>query len=255
MPIKDPNSPRPRVLIVDENDAIRVALRQIVECACDVVGEAAYGSDAVHYCEQLMPDVVLLDISLPDVSGIHVARQIIERRPYTRIVFVSTHTSSTYIEEAFRVGARGYVVKNRAYSELLDSINIAVAGGFHIPNLYRSTALNRLNEPSVATLEVEAQKLVTATEDRASQTFGTREASDFYSQEAGRLLNAFAESVRLLVDLHEQQLRAIISGDIEANRFDLLIHEANERKQDAKYAYLKHLDMHGCQTSDGSKQR
>jgi hypothetical protein len=63
---------------------------------------------------------------------------------------------------------------------------------------------------------------------------------------AKRLLDEFAEAVREVIVLHEQQFLAIVEGDTEASRFDLLIHASLERKQNAKYAYLNHLDVHGC---------
>jgi hypothetical protein len=64
--------------------------------------------------------------------------------------------------------------------------------------------------------------------------------------ECQRLLNAFAEAVRELVALHEKHLMAVVNGDLEPHRFDLMIHMANEKKQNAKYAYIHHQDMHGC---------
>ena len=67
-----------------------------------------------------------------------------------------------------------------------------------------------------------------------------------YCEESRRLLNAFGEAVRELVKLHEQQLHAVVAGDLGANRFDLLIHDANEKKQNAKYAYMNHMEWHGC---------
>ncbi len=63
---------------------------------------------------------------------------------------------------------------------------------------------------------------------------------------AKRLLDEFGQAVQQVLVLHEQQFLAIVEGDTEANRFDLLIHEALERKQNAKYAYLSHLGVHGC---------
>jgi hypothetical protein len=64
--------------------------------------------------------------------------------------------------------------------------------------------------------------------------------------EARRLLDVFGEAVQDLIKLHEQQLLAAVDGDLSANRFDLLIHDANHRKQVAKYAYMTHLEEHGC---------
>jgi hypothetical protein len=67
-----------------------------------------------------------------------------------------------------------------------------------------------------------------------------------FCEEGRRFLDAFAETVQELTLLHEQQFLAIVNGDPEFNRFDLLIHMATENKQQAKYAYLRHLETHGC---------
>jgi hypothetical protein len=69
-----------------------------------------------------------------------------------------------------------------------------------------------------------------------------------YCQEAKELLDAFAESIHELVKLHEEQFQAVIGGDLDSARFDDLIHMANERKSQAKYTYLQHLELHGCST-------
>jgi hypothetical protein len=73
-----------------------------------------------------------------------------------------------------------------------------------------------------------------------------RDKPQVYCEEARHLLDAFGETVQALVKLHEQQFLAIVEGDSTANRFDLLIHDANEKKQNAKYAYMTHLELHGC---------
>jgi hypothetical protein len=65
-------------------------------------------------------------------------------------------------------------------------------------------------------------------------------------EEHNRLLDAFGAAVKELIDLHEQQFKAILDGDSECQRFDVLIHMANEKKQLAKYAYVRHVEDHGC---------
>ena len=74
-----------------------------------------------------------------------------------------------------------------------------------------------------------------------------------FCQQAKDLLDAFGETVQVLVKLHEEQFHSIVGGDLDSTRFDELIHLANERKHEAKYAYLHHLDTHGCSTYDASK--
>jgi hypothetical protein len=64
------------------------------------------------------------------------------------------------------------------------------------------------------------------------------------------LLDAFGAAVQDLVKLHEQQFLTVVEGDVSANRFDILIHDANEKKQNAKYAYMSHLEQHGCSSNE-----
>jgi hypothetical protein len=73
-----------------------------------------------------------------------------------------------------------------------------------------------------------------------------KKKTQIYCEEAKRLLDAFGGTVQALVKLHEQQFLAIVDGDSTAIRFDLLIHDAAEKKQNAKYAYMNHLESHGC---------
>jgi hypothetical protein len=77
-----------------------------------------------------------------------------------------------------------------------------------------------------------------------------------FCRESRNLLDAFGEAVQELLLLHEQQFQAIVAGDTDSDRFDVLIHMANERKHHAKYAYLLHLGAHGCSidTRDGANQ-
>jgi hypothetical protein len=69
-----------------------------------------------------------------------------------------------------------------------------------------------------------------------------------FCKESRNLLDAFGEAVEELVLLHEQQFQAIVGGDVDSDRFDILIHMANERKYEAKYSYLRHMETHGCST-------
>ena len=78
--------------------------------------------------------------------------------------------------------------------------------------------------------------------------------SVLFCQEAKELLDAFGETVQELIRLHEEQFQSVVGGDLDSTRFDDLIHMANERKHEAKYAYLHHLETHGCSTYDGSNQ-
>lgn len=75
-----------------------------------------------------------------------------------------------------------------------------------------------------------------------------------YCKQARELLDRLADAIRELIRLHEEQFQAVLKGDLDSMRFDDLIHMANERKRDAKYAYLQHLEIHRCSTFDGTNQ-
>lgn len=75
-------------------------------------------------------------------------------------------------------------------------------------------------------------------------------SSSVYCEEARRLLDVFGQAVQELVQLHELQFLAIVDGDPDCNRFDVLIHMANERKMAAKYEYIRHVEEHGCSKDD-----
>ena len=91
----------------------------------------------------------------------------------------------------------------------------------------------------------EAEQPSMTTEGRIFQNDSTHQSAA-YCETAERLLAKFGQAVQGVLALHEQQFRAIVEGDSDAGRFDLMIHEAVEDKQNAKYAYLTHLDLHRC---------
>jgi DNA-binding NarL/FixJ family response regulator len=127
---------QPRLLIADDDAAMRNLLRRTVEADSDVVGEASNGQEAVTAAERLHPDLVLLDVFMPVMGGIEAARQIRERVPDLLIVFVSQHADIVYADEAFSAGAQGYVLKRALFSELREAMSEVLAG-----RAYRSPLL------------------------------------------------------------------------------------------------------------------
>ncbi|MGH9645007.1 MAG: response regulator [Terriglobales bacterium] len=119
-----------RIVLVDDHEVARRALRSVLRGNpnLEVVGEAAEGKDALKKIEELHPDIVLLDISLPDISGIEVASGIAPISPDSRIIFVSQHISIPLAKDALRGGAYGYVVKSDAGLDLLPAIDAAHEG-------------------------------------------------------------------------------------------------------------------------------
>lgn len=113
-----------RILIVDDYQIVRRGIRAILqeEPGCEVVGEAAEGFDALKKAEDLQPDVILLDISLPELNGLSAAVRIHEVAPTSEIVFLSHHQSPEVVCEAFNTGAKGFICKSDLAHELLDAV-------------------------------------------------------------------------------------------------------------------------------------
>lgn len=113
-----------RILIVDDFDPWRSYLRSLLEGAgFQVVGEAADGLQAVDRAEALQPDLILLDIGMPQLNGIEAAQRIRKISPRSEILFVSVERSTEYTEAVRRVGARGYILKPEVRAKLLPAID------------------------------------------------------------------------------------------------------------------------------------
>jgi len=119
-----------RILIADDHKLIRSGLRLLVEQQSDfsVVGEASDGREAVSLAKSLQPDVAVMDISMPNLNGIEAAHQITEHYPGTGVIILSMHPDESYILRALQAGAKGYLLKDSAESDLILAVR-AVAGG------------------------------------------------------------------------------------------------------------------------------
>ena len=119
-----------RVLVVDDFEPWRhfVSSKILMKPELQVVGEASDGLEAVQKAVELKPDLILLDIGLPTLSGIEAARQIRKLAPESKIIFLSQESSAEIVQEALSLGAWGYVVKTMAESELLTAVETVISG-------------------------------------------------------------------------------------------------------------------------------
>jgi two-component system response regulator NreC len=123
-----------RVLIVDDHAIVRKGLRQLLQGQRDmkVVGEAKDGLEALQKVNDLRPDVTLLDISIPHLSGLEAVRPIRERAPESQIVVLSMHKKEAYVHQALASGALGYILKASSSSEILEAIRAVRRGRYFL---------------------------------------------------------------------------------------------------------------------------
>jgi len=119
-----------RILLGDDHTIVRQGLRKIIEArpGWTVVAEASDGRDAVRQALSIQPDIAILDIGMPLLNGIEATRQIVRRAPTIGVVILSMHSDETYILQALQAGARGYLLKDSADTDLIRGVAAAAAG-------------------------------------------------------------------------------------------------------------------------------
>ncbi|HKO98698.1 MAG TPA: response regulator transcription factor [Pyrinomonadaceae bacterium] len=126
------NVARVRILLADDHKEIRERAVRLLEPEFEVVGAVADGYALVKASAQLLPDVCVIDISMPHLSGIEAAIQLRENRSQAKIVFLTVNEDSDFVSAALRAGAMGYVVKSRMASDLCVAVNDAINGNLFV---------------------------------------------------------------------------------------------------------------------------
>jgi DNA-binding NarL/FixJ family response regulator len=134
------------LLIVDDHPLVREGLKSVINTHpnYEVIGEAENGSKALRMVTNMKPDVVLMDVSLPDQSGIEITRQIQGIRRKTRVIIVSMHSKTDFIVKAFQAGARGYIVKESAPEKLLQAIQNVLDGEYYMDSTVSGKVVEKL---------------------------------------------------------------------------------------------------------------
>jgi DNA-binding NarL/FixJ family response regulator len=134
------------IVIVDDHPLFREGLKTIIDdnLGCDLIGEAGNGREALKLIKKLKPDLALLDISLPDQSGIELIRHIQHRSPQTQMIVLSMHSKIDYIVRAFQAGARGYVTKESAPKKLQQGISTVLQGDYFMDTAISQKVIKKL---------------------------------------------------------------------------------------------------------------
>ena len=137
---------RARLLLADDHALVAAGLATLLREEFDLLATSCNGREVVEEVERTHPDLVLLDISMPDLNGLEAARRLRGIAPETKIVFITVHSDLAYVAAAFRAGASGYVLKGSAVGELSAAIHAALRGETFLTSLIDRAALDAILE-------------------------------------------------------------------------------------------------------------
>ena len=137
-----------QIIIVDDHDLARESLRDMLtdEPDIEVVGEAANGREAIALCSHLRPNIVLMDVRMPQMDGLEATREIKQRLPKISVLMVTMHENPDYLLEALRAGAAGYILKDASQQEVLTAVRQVLAGESPLDPEFAARLLRRVAE-------------------------------------------------------------------------------------------------------------
>jgi DNA-binding NarL/FixJ family response regulator len=177
------------ILLADDHQIVRSGLRNLFEAEKDmkVVAEADNGRLAVQLAKELAPNVVVMDITMPDLNGVEATRQIVADSPSTRVVALSAHTDRHFVTEALRAGAAGYLPKTSAFDELVTAVRTVAAGKVYL-------------SPSVANVVIESYVRGDTAEGRSAfALLSTREREVLQLMAEGQATKEVARTLHVSV--------------------------------------------------------
>ncbi len=262
-----------RILVVDDDPAGSYLLKasmQNVRHAHELhfAGDGVEALDFLHnrgnHAGAPSPHLILLDVNMPRLGGLETLSAI-KSDPVLAVIpviMLSTSIARRDVRGSYLAHAACYVEKpsdHQGWVRLMQAIEAFWMDFGYLPGgddrfqaidyKAKDSALpsgNGNSGPMIAGGSAEVRSQATMSIDGLPTKKNGTPSKNTGCEEHARLLDQFGATVRELLDLHQQQFQAISAGEGEAERFDILIHMANERKQSAKYAYIRHLEEHGC---------
>jgi len=181
-----------RVLLADDHTIVRQGLKLILAAQPDfeVVGEAANGRDAADLAEKLKPDIVLMDVQMPDLNGIEATRRMVAANSRIKVLVLSMHKEALYVREVLKAGARGYILKDAIDTELLSAMRSVARGDGYISPAVSGALLSDYREQSSNPLDTlstrEREVLQLIAEGKTNKEVATRLNLSVYTVDSHR---------------------------------------------------------------------
>lgn len=193
------------IILADDHQIVRQGLRSLLDAEADmkVVGCAATGLEAVELVNKLRPEILVTDMMMPELNGIEVTRQALQRSPATRVIVLSMHSNEGYVTQALRNGALGYVLKDSSLEELVDAVRSVLSG-----RRYLSESI------SERMIETYIQKELDASVDDPYETLTNREREVIQMVAEGHSSTEIAERLTIsarTVETHRSNLMRKLS--------------------------------------------
>lgn len=150
-----------RILIADDHGIVREGLKSLIEQQPDmeVIGEAKDGNTAVQLTKELSPDVVIMDVSMPNLNGVEATKYILQHKPDVKVIILSMHTDSHIVKESLKAGASGYVLKSYLFDELLNALKAVQANGYYLSPRITGVIVEGYRDEQQVDAPLESQKL------------------------------------------------------------------------------------------------
>jgi CheY-like chemotaxis protein len=239
------------ILIADDDPGFVRAVGRLVETLSQpcALHWAKDGLDALDFLRRRSPHgkaptphVILMDVDMPRMNGLRALRAIKNDAALSEIpvIVLSGAVMPAVVRATYMDHANAFVQKARDFQRLGDLLRAIEAFWMRCAILPHRESRALANGDKGIGIAPQHREV----ESSPMRSWDT--SPSVRCAEHNRLMTSFGSTVQELLALHEQQFQAIVQGDTECNRFDLLIHMANEKKQEAKYAYLRHVESHGC---------
>jgi two-component system NarL family response regulator len=199
-----------RVLIADDHPLVRDGLRFSIERSrrdIEIVGEAANGVEVLQMAEKFPTDIFILDITMPRLNGLDTARELIRQRPGVKVIILSFHDARTFVEEAMKVGARGYLTKETASRNIVEAISEVHLGRLYLSPDVSHHMTGRVGRGADDNGTGQSSGTLTLQERKILQLIAEGRTAKEIAAELGRAVNtvnAHRKNMMAKLDLHKQ---------------------------------------------------